>query len=126
MERNKHLLDIRPQLILKEEKTGSLELFQNKVLRPILKFQNDLIVESLFSHPQFIQQLAKINKDEPKTYEATIIRFFKNNNGFRNTLYGMIFGLMTKEEYRVYADQASEYNRRIVTMCIQRVMNQPS
>lgn len=124
MDRNQDLLSIRPKLNLKSERTGSLELFQNSVIRPILKFQNDLIVESLFAHPQFIQQISKINKDEPKTYESTIIKFFKTNNSFRNKLYGMIVGLMTKEEYKEYNEQASEFNRRIVTMCVQRVMNQ--
>jgi len=113
-------------LELKTEATGHLESFQNKVLRPILKFQNDLLLEYLHSHPQFLPQAVKINQQDPKSYEEILSKFVKSNHAFRNKLYGIVTGMMTVEEYRVYLTDISEYNRRIVTMYIQRVMSQVS
>ena len=123
MNRCTELIAIRPKLKLDVETIGQLELFQNSVLRPILKFQNDLILEYLDTHPQFIPQVAKVNKQEPKSYEEVLVKFIKANNSFRNKLYGMVVGLMTVEEYKVYLENTAEYNRRIVGMCVQRVMS---
>lgn len=122
MNRNSSVLEIRPQLNLASEAKGHLELYQNNVLRPILKFQNDLIKEYLFSHPQFIPQALKINKEDPKSRLEIVSKFVKSNNGFKNKLYGMITGLMTVDEYQVYLRDVSEYNRRIIGMYIERVV----
>jgi len=124
MNRKDKIIDLRPDLALSDESTGELELFQNKVLRPILKFQNNLLVEYLNSHPQYIPQAAKINPKDPKSHAEIITKFVKSNHGFRNKLYGMVAGMMTVEEYRLYLADKSEYNRRIVTMYVQRVLSQ--
>jgi len=124
MSRKTTIINLRPDLELSEDATGSLELFQNQVLRPILKFQNELILEYLHSHPQYFPQAAKINQQDPKSHEQVLVKFIKSNHGFRNKLYGMITGMMTVEEYRVYLADVSEYNRRIVTMYVQRVLSQ--
>jgi len=124
MDRKTTLINLRPQLDINIDNSNHLETFQNEVLRPILKYQNDLILEYLNTHPQYIPQAAKINKQDPKSEEAVLAKFIKSNNGFRNKLYGMITAMMTVEEYRVYLKDSSEYNRRIVAMYIQRVLNQ--
>ena len=124
MNRKSTILDIRPPLGLGLEAKGHLESFQNTVLRPILKFQNDLILEYLHTHPQFIPQASKINKEDDKSAEGVITKFIKTNHAFRNKLYGMVSAMMTVEEYRVYNQDLSEYNRRIVTMYIERVLSQ--
>lgn len=124
MDRKAALINLRPKLQLDTNPNGQLESFQNNILRPILKFQNDLLVEYLHTHPQFIPQSSKINKQDPKSYAQVISKFVKSNNAFRHKLYGMVCGLMTVEEYKIYLHDASEYNRRIVTMYIQRVLSQ--
>jgi len=124
MDRNSTLLNLRLKLDLEETKEGSLEHFQNQVLRPILKFQNDLVIEYIDSHPQFVPLKSKINHQDIKSYQEVLIKFIKSNNAFRNQLYGMIVGMMTKDEYQVYLKDKSEYNRRIVSMYLERVLSQ--
>ena len=42
--RNQELLSIRPNLSLPVIETGVIEQFQNTTLRPILKYQHDLLI----------------------------------------------------------------------------------
>ena len=46
MTRNKELLKLRPNIktILRDLKTSPMEQFQNTTLRPILKFQHDILL----------------------------------------------------------------------------------
>ena len=124
MDRKSIVIALRPKLNLDTDLDRHLESFQNKVIRPILKFQNDLILDFLHTHPQYIPQAAKINKQDPKSYHEVLNKFIKSNHAFRNQLYGMITGMMTVEEYRIYLKDVSEYNRRITTMYVQRVLSQ--
>jgi hypothetical protein len=76
---------------------SSEEMFQNEVLRPILKLQNDLFIAS------FKNYSAKYNKDfNSQTTEklATIENAIQKDSKYRNTLKGMVLGLFTIEEYR--------------------------
>ena len=49
--RDKHLINQRPEISSAKifEASSSFETFQNQVLRPILKFQNDLLIEVFLS-----------------------------------------------------------------------------
>ncbi len=124
MNRESSLTKLRPKLPLTTDINGHLESFQNRVLRPILKFQNDLLLNYLYTHPQFIPLSSKINKQDPNSYREVISKFVKSNTAFRHKLYGMICGMMTVKEYGIYLKDASEYNRRIIAMYVQRVLSQ--
>ncbi|AWG22473.1 glyoxalase [Flavobacterium faecale] len=98
------------------------ENFQNQVLRPILKLQNDLFVAS------FLNYITKYKKDfyaqsiEKKT--ATIENAIQKDIKYRNALKGMVVGLFTTEEYSLYIQNSSSLNKRMMNMLIERLKSQ--
>jgi hypothetical protein len=102
--------------------SSSEEMFQNEVLRPILKLQNDLFIAS------FKNYSAKYNKDfNSQTTEkklATIENAIQKDSKYRNTLKGMVLGLFTIEEYSFYIKNSSNLNKRMMTMLIERLKSQ--
>jgi hypothetical protein len=98
------------------------ELFQNEVLRPILKLQNDLFIAS------FKNYSAKYNRDFPsQTTEkklATIENAIQKDIKYRNSLKGMVIGLFTMEDYSFYIQNSSNLNKRMMTMLIERLKSQ--
>ncbi|TRX16765.1 glyoxalase [Flavobacterium franklandianum] len=102
--------------------SSSDELFQNQALRPILKLQNEILVES------FINYLSKNKIDfgaftiEKKM--AMIENSIQKDIKFRNVLKGMIIGLFTSDEYAQYIKKSSSLNKRMMGMLIERLKSQ--
>ncbi len=102
--------------------SSSDEVFQNEVLRPILKLQNDLFVAS------FVNYVAK-NKIDFSTFSiekkmAKIESALQKDIKYRNALKGMIIGLFTTDEYAQYIKNSSGLNKRMMGMLIERLKNQ--
>jgi hypothetical protein len=102
--------------------SSSDEQFQNEVLRPILKLQNDLFVAS------FINHLTK-NKIDFNTYSiekklVIIENAIQKDIKFRNALKGMIMGLFTTDEYILYIKNSSSLNKRMMGMLTERLKSQ--
>ncbi len=102
--------------------TSSEELFQNEVLRPILKLQNDLFIASFLNY---------ITKNKTDFYSKTIdekLAIIENtiqkDIKFRNTLKGIIIGLFTSDEYAVYVKNASNLNKRMMNLLTERLRSQ--
>jgi hypothetical protein len=98
------------------------ESFQNEVLRPILKLQNDLFIAS------FINYLSK-NKIDFTNYSTqkkliSIENAIQKDIKFRNALKGIIIGLFTIEEYSNYIKNSSSINKRMMSMLIERLKSQ--
>ncbi|MBP6758308.1 MAG: glyoxalase [Flavobacterium sp.] len=104
------------------DQSSSDELFQNQVLRPILKLQNDLFIAS------FINHLGKNRIDfdsfsvEKKL--ATIENAIQKDIKFRNALKGIIIALFTLDEYAQYIKNSSSLNKRMMGMLIERLKSQ--
>jgi hypothetical protein len=102
--------------------SSSEEMFQNEVLRPILKLQNDLFIAS------FRNYLAKYKGDfYSQTTEkklATIENAIQKDIKYRNALKGMVLGLFAVEEYLFYIKNSSNLNKRIMSMLIERLKSQ--
>lgn len=118
------LLNSRPLIKYSEisNKEFIIEDFQNKVLRPILKFQNDLFIQL------FIKQL-KSKKQLFKTFELEVKRKvidenFKRNSSLMQLLLGSVIGLFTSEEFIVYNEFTSLINKRIFSMLKKRLEDQ--
>ncbi|MEN9908776.1 MAG: hypothetical protein RLZZ540_1925 [Bacteroidota bacterium] len=98
------------------------EIFQNEVLRPILKLQNDLFIASFHNY------ISKYKRDfyslsvEKKL--ATIENAIQKDIKFRNALKGMIIALFTVDEYTLYIQNSSSLNKRMMNMLIERLKNQ--
>jgi hypothetical protein len=102
--------------------SSSDELFQNEVLRPILKLQNDLFIAS------FLNYISKYKRDfYTKSVEnkLTIIEnSIQKDIKFRNSLKGMIIGLFTTDEYALYIQNSSSLNKRMMNLLIERLKSQ--
>jgi hypothetical protein len=102
--------------------SSSEELFQNEVLRPILKLQNDLFVAS------FTNYISKYKRDfYTRTVEnklAIIENAIQKDIKFRNALKGMIIALFTTEEYAIYIKNSSSLNKRMMNLLIERLKSQ--
>lgn len=102
--------------------SSSEELFQNKTLRPILKLQNDLFIESFQNYVSKYKNEFYLFSPEKKMnfIENAIHRDIK----FRNALKGMIIGLFTVDEFREYIKNSSHLNKRMMNLLIERLQNQ--
>jgi hypothetical protein len=123
MERDQYLLNTRPNLktIQNSTDTSTIELLQNDALRPILKTQNNLLV-SLFSSFLNVhrQDFGALKKEEQEQFISNLL---KNQLAFRNQLIGCIIGMLTINEFAVYTQNTTEYNRRIVAMAKSRILS---
>lgn len=104
------------------DQSSSDEVFQNEVLRPILKLQNDLFIAS------FVNHVAK-NKIDFSTFPvekklAMIENAIQKDIKYRNALKGMIIGLFTADEYAQYIKNSSSLNKRMMGMLIERLKSQ--
>jgi len=121
----KVLLEIRPSipLIIEENSISVAEHFQNKTLRPILKFQNELLIvvfsAQILKRKNVYYQLSKAKRKE---YIADNIR---KDLKFKNSLIGMVIGHFTQEEWTIYISNEKELSRRITELIIQRLQSQP-
>jgi len=120
MPRSAPLLALRSTISIDADRSSlPFEAFQNSCLRPILKFQNQLFV-SLFR--------AQVQATDIPPKGAALENFIKlrlqKDTALRNTLVGVVLGLLTDEELMFYFNHKSDLNKRIVAMLCQRITDQ--
>jgi hypothetical protein len=98
------------------------ERFQNQTLRPILKFQNDLLV-LIMKH-----YIRKHKSDFNSFKVAEKLSFFEKSIQkdlkLRNTLKGIIIGLFQSDEYDMYVENPSAFNKRMMNLLVERFKSQ--
>ena len=99
-----------------------IEDFQNKVLRPILKFQNDLLINLFIKYSHNKKQVLKIIELEVK--EKVIDDNFKKNSSLRQLLLGSVIAFFTSDELITYDNFTYEINKRIFSMLKARLKDQ--
>ncbi|UII75899.1 glyoxalase [Flagellimonas sp. HMM57] len=122
--RSKNLLDIRPEIAQARlhDNMSRDERFQNKTLRPVIKFQNLLLIEVFRNY---------IDKHKGAFYDLSlekrlefIEKSIQKDIKFRNSLKGIIIGQFTVEEYQNYIQNSSALNKRMMNMVIERIKDQ--
>ena len=119
-----NLLQLRPQIptILNEQEISPAERFQNLTLRPILKLQNELLVE-IFK--QYIKKRKGVfHQLSPVKREEYIQNSLRQDLKFKNLLLGTIIGHFTLEEWITFQKQEKELIRRMTSLLIQRLQSQ--
>lgn len=123
-DRSVSLLGIRPEIKTTQlhDNMSSDERFQNKTLRPILKFQNALLLAIFKNY---------ICKHKNTFYELSIEkRLVYIDNAilkdikFRNALKGIVIGQFTVDEYQQYIKNSSALNKRMMNMIVERIKDQ--
>lgn len=123
-DRSTELLRFRPLLpnARVTEEMSQDEQFQNATLRPIIKFQNNLLIAAFRNYA---------NKHKNSFYELALPKRLdyiehavQKDMKFRNSLKGMIIGQFTVEEYTTYIQNSSALNKRMMNMVIERIKDQ--
>ncbi len=114
--RETNLLAIRPDILNARvsDNMSNDEQFQNKTIRPIIKLQNELIIEVFRNY---------IRKRKNTFYDLSTenrLSFIENaiqkDMKFRNGLKGMIIGQFTVDEYSFYTQNSSALNKRMMNI----------
>lgn len=124
IDRDERLLRQRPDLSESKIKDNmsSEEYFQNAVLRPILKFQNYILIEVFKTYISKRKNVYfTLNQNQKLNY---VTHSIQKDIKFRNQLKGMIVGLFSLEEYELYKENSSALNKRMMNLMIQRIQNQ--
>ena len=101
---------------------GSDERFQNMTLRPVIKFQNDLLLAVFRNYIRKHKNTYYTLEHEDR--EMYIERAVQRDIKFRNAVKGMIIGQFTLEEYEGYIQISSALNKRMMNMVIERIKDQ--
>ncbi len=98
------------------------ETFQNQTIRPILKIQNDLLIDVFKNYiSKYKDDFYSYSVEKKLSYiENSIQKDIK----FRNSLKGMVIGLFTIAEYEQYIKTSSSINKRMMNMVIERLKSQ--
>tara|TARA_B100001093_G_scaffold120423_1_gene113148 strand:+ start:1951 stop:2328 length:378 start_codon:yes stop_codon:yes gene_type:complete len=123
MNRADKIIGCRPHIASKELKnTSDEEQFQNQVIRPILKFQNELFIKLFLSNCKTYKiNFTEFNSEEKHDY---INHIFKKDFKIRASFIGTIIALFTLEEFEKYSVNRQLYNKRIIQMLTERLKNQ--
>jgi hypothetical protein len=117
------ILKIRGEFIgIISENSSLEEKFQNQTLRPILKLQNDLLIEVFRNYVTKQKGAFFLLSIENKMHyvENAIQKDVK----FRNTLKGIVIGMFTIIEYKEYIQNSSNLSKRIMSLLIERIKSQ--
>ena len=101
--------------------TSDLERFQNEVIRPIIKMQNNLLVAFFNNYIRNIK--IEFNKLEAEFQKNKINTILTKDINFKNILIGSIIGHLNENEIKIYLKSKSELNKRIIQMVMQRLQD---
>ncbi len=115
--------DLRENLPLPVfENTNEKELFQNQILRPVLKLQNDVYM--LLFREYAVGKMQDFDSMTTDKKHNFIDQSLQKDNYLRNTLIGITLGMLTAEEIKTYLAESKSFNKRIVGMLCERIKSQ--
>ena len=121
--RDLNLKQTRPEVLTAtiNDNMSSDERFQNLVLRPVIKLQEELFIVVFRNY---------IVKHKSVFYGLTLekrIDYIENaihkDMKFRNSLKGMVIGQFTLEEYAIYIENSSALNKRMMNLVKERLLS---
>ena len=112
---------LRPEIFTEQTASNEIESFQNQVLRPILKYQHELIIELTRNDVIFQKQISKSGTIEQK--RITVKQFFLTQANYKYFYIGQICGLMTVSEFSMYLNFKKELDKRLVSMLADRILS---
>ncbi|MBL7880593.1 MAG: glyoxalase [Chryseobacterium gambrini] len=115
--------DLRENLSLPTfENSSETELFQNNVLRPVLKLQNDIFMQIFRDYAMRKMSDFTSLKNEQKINFTE--QSLQKDIALKNTYIGITIGMLTPEEITVYLSDSKSFNKRIITMLSERIKSQ--
>ena len=121
-DRPNDIIKIRPVLNLKKSSQITVEeSFQNDTLRPIIKLQSPILIETYRNYIIKHKNVFYEHSNEKK--QDYIENSINKNQKFRNLLKGMIVGLFTIKEYDAYRKNSSSLNKRMMNIVLKRLQD---
>ena len=122
MNRKPSILTLRPAIetIDPDLPTNPAERFQNETLRPILKFQNELL-QAMFNN-YLVKRKARWADMTVDKRQAYINQAVRKDLRFRALLIGMVCGLFSVEEWATYTADEGELRKRLVNLVVERLV----
>ncbi len=99
--------------------SSSEEIFQNKTLRPVIKLQNNLLIQVYINYA--VKQKNVFFSLTPDKKLSYIEHSVQRDEKFRSTLKGIIIGLFSIEEYFEYIKNSSNLNKRLFNLITERL-----
>ncbi|TYB76267.1 glyoxalase [Bizionia myxarmorum] len=123
MNRSDNLLASRPDIPSAKfnDDMSVDERFQNATLRPVVKFQNDLLNEVFKNYAHKHKQVF-YDLDVEKQIDY-IENAIQKDMKFRNSLKGIVIGQFTVEEYKMYIGNSSALNKRMMNLVKERLIS---
>lgn len=114
---------VRPKLpdALTDGELKEEELFQNMVLRPLIKMQHDLLIMRVKSH--FSSKRVLFNVMDNKKRTEAIIKAFQSDHNLKKEIQGMITGQLSLVEFQQYLQMERSLNKRIIQMVRNRMID---
>lgn len=122
-DRTLDLIALRPEIANAKvyDAMSTEERFQNATIRPIVKLQNDLLIEVFKNY---------ISKHKNVFYGISLAKqldyidsALHKDMKFRNSVKGMIIGQFTIEEYAIYIEDSSALNKRMMNIIRERFIS---
>ncbi len=97
------------------------EMFQNNILRPIIKMKHDLFVAYLRDYLESKKEPLKgLSREKQIAYLESV---FQRDINLRSELRGVILGQFTREEYLQYATIKNSINKRMLNIIQKRMID---
>lgn len=121
--RDFNLKSIRPEILSAtiNDNMSNDERFQNLVLRPIIKLQNDLFIHVFKNY---------VSKHKSVFYDLSLEKrmdyvenAIQKDMKLRNSMKGMVIGHFTVEEYLIYIENSSALNKRMMNIVKDRLLS---
>ncbi len=104
----------------KKETMTDLELFQNEILRPILKYQNTGLCRLTLS---YCYQMNPAFSSLSGTKKRKMLNdLLSGNQALRNQLTGMIISFLDASDWEFYELQQKDIHKRMIQMIAVRVL----
>jgi hypothetical protein len=112
----------RPELPnLVNANTTEVEVFQNVIIRPIIKMQHQLLIAFLESYLNKRKiHFTSLSEEKKK---SIIESSLDKDIAFRSKIIGSVLGQFSIEEYQNYSKNSSELNRRIKQIVLKRLQD---
>ena len=123
MTRDRQVVNLRPVItnINSELVKSDQEKFQNEILRPIIKFQHELIIKIFNSYLQTKNiNLTSMSQDNRI---AKITSIFQNDRSLIIELKCIVVAYFTTSEYENYTSMKSEVNKRLIQIIRERILS---
>ena len=118
MRKEDKLLGLREEILTKKSEQTPIEQFQNKTIRPILKYQHTILIV-FFNANVHVQYIVSANYSLLKKQNQLKL-FVSKQLAFRAQLLGIVTGLFTDAEFEFYLSEKVNIDKRITNMILER------